>query len=410
MAGAINIPNETGQRVVLYGTETIAGQAVVPSGMLLGEFSATKSRPVRRREEATGGYDRLVSPTRETPTFDGTYGENLTYESFPALLQLGVKGGLAPVSDANTVPGYTWTASPSFATDDIDSATVYSNVEGMLFQSTGVRFNSWTLAADSTDQDDAWKWSGPLFLRDLDRVPGQEVVTATGGTVNTVTNTGSSWTIDEWQGGWAFIDYGSFIGPVREIESNTADTITLASPDLGTAVTAGAVVLLVPPMPAIAVPSQEVIQLTGTKLFLDRYNASASSVGTTDISDRILSFNLTNDLSLAQKKRFSGIIARVGRGARWITGTIRFEADRWDEYKAWEEDDFLSIRMAQTGSVIDATAGSTKSATVDVEKAIFDVITPDTDNNNLTHSVTFLALYESPIETFAVKNALAALA
>lgn len=409
MAGAIHIPNETGQRVVMYGTETIPGTAVVPSTLLLGELSITRNRAIIRREEATGGFDRFVTPTREAETFDGTYGETLSYESFPRLLELGVRGGLTGVTDGNTTPGYTYTASPEFATDSIDSATLYSGVNGMLFQSTGVRFNSWTLTADTTDTDDAWKWSGPLFVRDLDRVPGQEVVTATGGTTSTVTDSTASWTVDEWQGGWAFINYGSFIGEVREIASNTATEVTLEAPVLSGAVTAGDIVLLVPPMLAVSIPEQETIRLSGTKLFLDEYNASASSVGTTDISDRILSFNITNELNMAQKRRFSGIIARTSRGARWITFTIRFEADRWDEYKAWEEDTPLSIRMEQLGSVIDTTAGSRKLARVDIEKAYFDVITPDEQDNNLTHSITGIAAYEAPIETFVAKNALASL-
>lgn len=405
MAGAIHIPNETGQKVVLYGAETIPGAAVVPDSMLLGELTVSKSAAIVRREEATGGFDRLNSVTRETPSFDGTYAEDMSYESAPALLKRGVRGGVAGVTDGNATPGFTYTFSPSFATDDIDSMTMYSGVDGMLFQSTGVRFNSFTITADSSDNDDAWKWSGPLFIRDLDRVPGQEVVTATGGTTSTITDTAATWTINEWQGGWAFINYGSFNGEVREIASNTATAITLDTPVLSAAVQAGDVVLLVPPMPSVAIPEQETIRLTGTKLYLDAYNASASTTGTTDISDRILSFNITNELNIAQKKRFSGIIARVGRGARWITYQIRFEADRWDEYKAWEDDTFLSVRMEQTGSVIDSTAGTNKLARIDIEKSVFDMITPDTDNNNLTHTVSGIALYEAPIETFVVKNA-----
>jgi hypothetical protein len=223
--------------------------------------------------------------------------------------------------------------------------------------------------------------------------------------------TGAGWVVNDWQGAYVFLDYGTHIGEVRQVLSNTADTLTLGAPVLPGAVGAGDVFYLSGLFPVIADANYESISLEGSKLFLDVYNPSASSIGTTDVSERVLSLNVTHALNLSGKRRLPGIIGRVGRGMRLITGTIRFEADRWDEWKAWEEDTRLSIRWEKEGSIIDPTEETTKLARIDIEKAVVDTITDDADNNNITHSVAFVGLLpeSAPPATFVGKNALATL-
>lgn len=408
-----HIPNETGNQVAYFATETIPGTGVTPTAQLLGTFTSNKNRPIRRREEMTGGYDRYVSPSRERATFDGTYTEDLTYETLPSLMRYAVTGGGTGTSDSETIPGYTYAKSPSFDTDDVDTMTVEYGVDGRGFRSTGVRFNEFTISADHTSTDDVWAFSGPIMLRDKVRLTGDFDGVATGGSTSTIVQASAAWTINAHTGKYVYQDYGTHIGEVRRIASNTADTLTLESPVLSSAAVAGDIFHIAGAFPVISVPEYERITAEGTDVFLDVYDPDTSTLGTTNVSDRIVSWNVTQTLTLTPKYRASGQLARYGRGARWITGTLRFEADRWDEYREWEDDTLLSIRIEKEGSVIDPDAGpaTNKLARIDVEKAIWDVPTDDVDQNNLTLSLTFVAILVpgDPILTVSAINQLATL-
>lgn len=404
-----HIPNEEALKTVLIGTELIPGTAVVPTARLLGQFSATPGRgAIRRSAESTGGYDRTVATRRAQGEPSGSYAEDLTYESYPTVMRYGVKGGGAGVSDANAVPGYTYAKSPSFAVDDIDTFSAQFGVEGLGWQATGVRWNEFTVTADSTDADDNWKFSATPFMREVVRLPGWADGVATGGSATTVVMTGAGWTVNQWAGAYVYQDYGSHIGEVRQVLSNTADTLTLAAPPLSSAAAAGDRFHIAGLFPVVPDADYETITLEGTRLFLDRYDPVTSSIGTTDVSERLLSFNVTQQLNLARKRRFPGIVGRTGRGAREISGTVRFEFDRWDEYRDWEEDTELSIRIEKEGSVIDPATGTRKLARIDVERAVWDAFTGDTDNNNMTMSLSFVGKVPAsePISTFTGVNRL----
>lgn len=383
------VNNEEALSVAFFGTEVVPGQAVTPTDRLLGTFTSTKSRPLRRREEATGLYDRFATPSRQQATYSGTYGEDLSFESWAKLLRYAVKGGDLGTLVAGSTGAYGRVRTPSGNVDDIDSMTVQTGVDGLGFQSTGVRFDEFTVAAEATDGDDVWKWSSNLFLRDKVPLPGSVTGVATAGTTGGLTMAGAAWVVDAYEGAWVTIGYGSHIGAVRRIASNTADTLTFEGPPLATAVQAGDVFHVAGLFPVVPSPAVDSIPLEGTKLYLDRYNASASALGTTDVSDRILGFNVTQTLGLAPKRRFTGIIGRVGRGARWYSGTIRFEFSHWDEYRGWEEDEEISLRLEQEGDEIEP--GYRKRARIDIERAAWDAVTQDTDNNNMTMSLSFVA-------------------
>lgn len=406
----LNVGNESALATVLIGTETTPGVAVAPTARLLGDFTAAPGRgAIRRSEDSTGGYDRTVTIRRGQADPSGAYAEDMTFESFPMLMRYAVRGGGTGVSDGNSVPGYTYAKSPTFSADDIDTFTALYGVEGLPWQATGNRFSEFTITADATDTDDNWKFSSTPFVRDADRLPGFEGV-ATGGSTTTIIQTLAGWTVDEWAGAYVFQDYGSHIGDVRQVVSNTADTLTLETA-LSEEAVAGDVFYISALFPVIANPDYETITLEGTRFYLDRYDPVTSSIGTTDISERILSFNVTQALNLARKRRMPGIIARVGRGAREISGTVRFEYDRWDEYAEWLGDDLVSLRIEKEGSVIDAGAGTTKLARIDAERAVWDAWTNDEDNNNMTASLSFVAMLPetADIATFTGKNRLAAL-
>lgn len=403
-----HINNETANKVALYGTETIPGQAVPVTARLNGVFDATGARgAVRRREEATGGYDRLRKASRERGAPSGTYGSDLTFEELAALLRYSVAGG---ASGTQVAPGaYRHRKVPNFAVDDIETMTVVTGIEGKAYRSTGVRMNEFTITADATDADNVWKFSSNLFLRDKERLPGHFTGVATDGTTTTITVEGASWTPDEWEGAFVTVDYGTHIGEVRMIASNTATALTLEQA-LTAPVEAGTAFHIAAPLPVVADTEGEPIPLEGTRLLIGRYNEADPFGDLHDVSERMLAFNITQELNLAAKNRFPGIIGRTGRGARWISGTIRLEDDMWDEDEAWENDERISLVLEQTGPEI-GDSGEDYTARIEVAKAIFSTITPDEDTNNMTKSVAFLA--ELPlageIAAFEVVNGISVL-
>jgi hypothetical protein len=384
-----NINNEAANSVALYGTEIIPGQAVTPTAMLNGTFEASGARgAVRRREQATGGYDRVTRASRERGAPSGNYGSDLTFEEFAALLRYSVAGGAAGVQ-IGTSGAYRHRKVPTFNVDDIETMTVVSGIEGKAYQSTGVRFNEFTVTVDATDQDNAWKWASSLFLRDRKRLPGSWTGVVTSATATELTVTGAGWTIDAWEGCYVTIDYGTHMGEVRMAEGNTATVLTLEQA-LSSVPQAGTRIHIAAPLPVVPDILGEPIPVEGTRLLLGRYNASDPFGDLVDVSERMVMASISQELNLAPKWRFPGMIGRSGRGARWIVGTLRLEDDLWDEDEAWENDERLTIRLEQEGPEI-GTTGENYLARIDVEKAIFSTITPDTDQNNMTKSIAFLA-------------------
>src|SRR5690606_3872149 len=251
---------------------------------------------------------------RELGTPSGNYSVDLTFQNLPIVSRYAVKGGGVGVEITNGA--YRHRKAPAFNRDDIDTMTVIHGIEGKTYQSRGVRFDQLNIDIDATDSDNVWKASGPLFLRDRERMPGGFTGVATAGDATGLTMTGAGWTVDQWEGAYVYIDYGSHIGEVRMIAANAEDGLTFDQP-LVEPVDVGTVFHIAPPLPVIPESEEEAITVEGTRLFLDRWSADGSGLGQTDISERMLSLNFPIENNLAAKRRWPGIIGRVGRGARW---------------------------------------------------------------------------------------------
>ncbi|MDQ3541807.1 MAG: hypothetical protein M3440_14095, partial [Chloroflexota bacterium] len=263
------IPNEVSQVQVVAGFEAERGVAVVPDFRLLGEFSASKSQALNRKEETTGGYVRMVTPRKELPSYAGTYGEDLNFETFPQLLRAAIKGGDTGTLVTGSTAVYDYSKSPSKQVDDIETMTVQYGPPGIGLQSRGVTFNEFTVAIDTDDTDGVWKWSGPLYLRSQEDLPGGFDGVSTAGTVTTVTMLGAGWTVNAYAGAYLVMRFGSGVGDVRQIVSNTADTLTVSTA-FATAPAAGTVFRIEGQFPAgIAIPDYEAIPSYGTRVFLD---------------------------------------------------------------------------------------------------------------------------------------------
>jgi hypothetical protein len=407
MAGGTGIRNEIGLRRILAATEALPGVAATPDYRWYGNLAIEKNAPLVRTPEMTGAYDQFVTPRREVPTFSGTYGENLTFQSFTEHLQYAIKGGVSGVADDD---GFIYTFVPAASDDDIASATLEYGVDGQVWQSTGVRHNEFTVTIDTDDADGVWKASSNLFVRDKSQLVGDSG-TATGGTTSTLIDSGKAWSVNQWAGAWVFVDFGTGSGEVRQVASNTATTLTFEAPVLSGAPTGSVYRIEDLFTSGVAFATYDTIPVPGTKIYID---PSDGTIGTNQLVERMISYNITvNNARVG--KRFADnvdeLATKTGRGGRIISGQVRLEFDRRDEYQQYEDLDEVAIRVVQEGPALGVTPGDVMYAQIDVTRAVWDVVAMDERDNNITATFGFLA-YLNPgedIVSFEGKHDLSAL-
>jgi hypothetical protein len=406
------VPNEVANKKVLAGTETIPGTGVTPTAYWLGELAITKTADLADRMDATGGYDRRVTPRQSPAVFAGTYAEDLAFENLPRTVRYWLVGDTVGVSDSESIPGYVYTQSPAFALDNIDTATLQYGVDGLTFRSTGVSHNEGTITIDVDDTDGIWKFSSNLFVRSKEILPTVVEGIATGGTSTTVVDSGAAWVVNAYAGRYVNVGFDSGAGGVRAIVSNTATALTVSPAFDVTPVATDTYRIESAFTSGITRPEYEYIPTYGTQIYVDPLDGT---LGDTEIMDRIISANVTVT-NQRSPKRFldnpkTAVSAKTGRGARLVSGQLRVEFDRFDEYNRWETLDGFSLRIYQEGSVIDPAGGPAtfKYAQIDVPVCYFSTPTEDARENNMTITLPWWGfLPESdPILTIETKNALA---
>src|SRR5262245_41459664 len=221
------IPNTAQRKKTYAGTETTRGTAVTPTYKWYGDLVVTKRTPLADRDEHAGTYDVDYNPVYGPPEIDGTFAVPLAYQDLAIYPRYGVKGGVTGVTDGNPTPGYTYTYSPTAADDDLDSATLLHNFDGIVFESTGVLFNEFTVRANIDDAAAAWMWDSRLFLRTKDLVVAVDEMDVTSATASTLTATGTTWVVNGFAGQYVEILSGPSAGEVAKIVSNTATVLTI---------------------------------------------------------------------------------------------------------------------------------------------------------------------------------------
>jgi hypothetical protein len=381
------IRNEIGLRRILAGTETDAGVATAPDYRWYGNLSIDKNAALVRTPEMTGSYDQLVTPRREVPTYSGTYGENLTFQSFAMHNQYAIAALATGTVDTTA---WTYTHSPHATNDNIASATLQYGVDGQVWRSTGVRHNEYTVTIDTDDADGVWKMSSNLFVRDKTQVVADSG-TATASTTSTLADTTKTWTVNAHAGAWVFIDFGKGNGEVRQVVSNTATILTLDTPILSGAPTGKAYRIEGLFQAGVAFATYHSIPVPGTKLFID---PASTAIGVNEIADRMVSFNITVNNGRTGKRfanNTDALSTRTGRGQRLVTGQVRLEFDRRDEYQAYENLSEVGIRVRQTGPTTSASPVDVQYAQIDVSRAVWDVVAMDERDNNITATFGFVA-------------------
>lgn len=382
------IPNEDQLRRAYLGTETRLGVLVAPTFRLYGDLQLNKARPLADRNDFAGTYFSDYTVVRGPATIDGTYAVPLSYEDLAILPRYAVEGGGTGVSDGETTPGYLYTREPEPDTPGLDFASGEYFVPGMPFTFTGLHFPEFTISGDIDNTEACWMWNSTVMALTKDP-KALTTGAATGGSTSTVVDSGAAWSVNQFAGAYVRMLDGTAgnIGQVRKVASNTSTTLTL-SQLMPSAVASGDDFEISGVFTSgITDRDRETIDFPGTKLYID----DQGDIGTTEVAGRFISFSVTVARNSAGK-RFADNpdgYSRFGFGAFRVTGQIRLEFDRLDEYTDWEDATPRAIRIAQTGSTIDSGAATTKEATIDIYKAVFDTFPTDTRNTNITSTITF---------------------
>jgi hypothetical protein len=408
----INVANDR-QLVRAYaGVETTAGTAVAADFVLMGDLSMTETRPLSDIPSFAGTYAQDYTVVYGPKDIGGTYSEPLTYEGLANTARLALAAGPTGVSDAQTTPSYLYTYNHSMTAPTRQSASIYYGFEEMLFLCTGVRFPAFNISCDIDDANAAWMLNVPTIYATSKDLYMRYEGTATAGTTTTLTDSGASWTVNAYQGGWVHIIGGTGPNQAREVVSNTATALTVATWDVTPA--AGSVYLLVGPAPALSVPSYRTIAAADTQVFIDDY--TGGTIGTTDESDRVISWNVGFEWPI-QPKRFQGsgdgYDAKTGNGAIRVAGSIRMEFDSPKEFERFIGKEEVRLRFKQTDTQLINTSPATyRTAQIDVFKAALEAPAYDYRNSNMTQTINFRGYVDSTegiIERIAVRTATSAL-
>lgn len=409
------IPNEESRLITLVGFEAIRGGGATPDFKLYGRTSFQSTKDLVENDEFDGSYDGDIDPSYGPMTVTGTYAQQLTYDDAPALMELGVKGGVTPASDSETTPGYTWSYEPSRFRDDLASATVEHGFPGMPFKAEQVMVNDFTISADIDDAQAVWQYSANLFATYNDLKPTTDPGAATSGSTTTFAVSGATWTINQFAGAFLRLTGGTAgnIGEVREIASNTATTLTLVAP-LPNAVTAADTGVISGVFTAgISDRTRDKIAAPGTQLFFD---AVGGTIGTTEFQGGFISFSINHNNAISGKRFMRNLDRydrKIGRAKRIVSGQVRIEFDTRRERDNWLSATPEMMRIQQVnGPVIDSGAGTTKHAIMDFSRIYWNTPTQDQRGSNLTLTLPFRAFLNSSAGSrakYEFKNTLSAM-
>jgi hypothetical protein len=408
----INVANDRQLVRAFAGIETTAGTSVAADFVLMGDLTMTETRPLSDIASFAGTYAQDYTVVYGPKDIGGTYSEPLTYEGLANTARLALASGPTGVSDAQTTPSYLYTYNHGMTAPTRQSASVYYGFEEMPFLCTGVRFPAYNISCDIDDANAAWMLNVPTIYAGTKDLYMRYEGTATAGTATTLTDSGATWTVNAYQGGWVHIIGGTGKDQAREIASNTATALTVATWDVNPS--AGSIYLLTGPMPSLTVPSYRTIAAENTQVFVDDY--TGGTIGTTDESDRVISWNVGFEWPI-QPKRFQGsgdgYDAKTGNGAIRVAGSIRMEFDSPKEFERFIGKEEVRLRFKQTDTQLINTSPATyRTAQIDVFKAALEAPAYDYRNSNMTQTINFRGYVDSTegiIERIAVRTATSAL-
>jgi hypothetical protein len=222
--------------------------------------------------------------------------------------------------------------------------------------------------------------------------------TATGGSTTTVIKAAAGWTVNQFAGAYVTMTGGTAgnIGQSRLIDSNDSTTLTVSQAFPAAVVSTDTFTITALFTSGVSDRSREIIEASGTQLFID---PEGGTIGTTEVENRFISFEVTYNSGMSTFKRFmeniDGFSAKPDLGMRRVTGQVTMEFDTRTEY-----DDFVAglgqqIRLYKEGSEIDSGASTNKYAQIDVYRAIWSQHTEAERNSNIIQTLGFTGFVDS---------------
>lgn len=158
--------NELILRKAQAGLETTRGTAVAATRKIYATIDPQFEKPLAFFEDKSGTYTSRRRPTYGRSRVAFTATDLVTFEDIAWWFQLGIKGGVTGVSDANTTPGYTYTFEPSETTNDLKAMTLEFGEPGNVYESDQVMVNSLTLRGDpDSDSEPGWMLEAEMLGR-----------------------------------------------------------------------------------------------------------------------------------------------------------------------------------------------------------------------------------------------------
>lgn len=136
--------------------ESTRGTDLAATRLVYANITPSYERPLREFQDNSGTFEtrRRLAYQRDRVTFSAS--ELLTFEDIAWWGQLAWKGGVTGgAGDGGTPEMFTYTFTPTLATDDLKSITLEWNEPGNPYQSNQVMVNSWTIRIDP-DNEGGW--------------------------------------------------------------------------------------------------------------------------------------------------------------------------------------------------------------------------------------------------------------
>jgi hypothetical protein len=150
--------NELILRKVQAGLESTRGTSVAATRKVYAICSPSYEKPLAAMPDQTGTYAARRRPAYGRERVGLTATDAVSYEDLAWWFQMALKGGVSGVAGATTnAAAYTYTFSPSTATDDLKSATFEVGEPGNPYEIDQCMVNSWTLRIDpDNDAEPTW--------------------------------------------------------------------------------------------------------------------------------------------------------------------------------------------------------------------------------------------------------------
>lgn len=341
---------------LLLGLESTSGTGVEPThyASMVGTLKPSKER--YRPDEARG---TLVAAYREKVQRE--WGEwsgdgPLDVYLLPVLLNMCVTGNMTsqPTTPGGATNSRLWTFKPAIATNDLKTGTFFwgdRNVQ--MWEGRFGTLDELTISADASGTDGStMSASGRTQMPDYDTFSITSITKASPPVVTIGSHSLLAGEKVRIVGG-EMVELADLVFTVATPTGTTVELAGIDSTSYTTYVGGGTLEKVAPVFPSIL--SAPLISGAGMQMWLD----TSSAIGTTAIMGRLISAEHVIPVGYGYKHLAVGpggakTYTRVGRGKRSITTRVTMELLDMDQYKLFENDTYVKLRIRHNGDLIES--------------------------------------------------------